>query len=792
MIEAIKAIGEYAINGNLTNDSFLNGICQRIPETLQNRKDREKTFKQYVVFLNFNTPNKKIEIDFEAVNAGGKDSRKDYLWIGNSLGAKEQIFFTTDNPVYLFTKTLPNIIKKKRVMGDIKRDVKQILNIFFIEYTKKCIIDPSKFDFLEEQVKGIKSGLATAKESVAVLNTKKEINEKIKELKSICGAIGSKCDISSTGNVEELKERLASKCSELMNSIEDNLVEHYKEDISKRMKPQGNKRESSLTNDFLNIKSLSKDNVRIYTIQFNHEFLVNRQEYKDMAYYEKIDCVFDVNHQNYKKSLTLAGNCSICGKANISTTSNATNLEFKFYMTDKLGFSSSLDGKFTKNFNICKECYQHLMIGENFIKENLSTRIGGLNTYVIPRFIFNVEELDIREFSKYITSSTNSIANLKSLKKFQKELGKFREYEAERNNFIINYLFYHHPAGSSEFSILKLIKDVPPSRLEFIRDKVEEIDNLVDEKYGGNRNFKIDLNRIGGCIPIKKGVKGSYSGFSRYLDIIDALFSNRIVDYNFLINQFTEVIRIIKYEREGYNIRTNGDLTDKILQLNFLVLFFHEQKILGGLNMSEMSNANMGEVEVGMLPKEILDYWSDVVLYKDEQKRVLFLLGYLVGEIGNAQSGAGHKKKPILDKINFQGMGLEKLIRLSDDVLEKLRQNKGSDGKTLLEHNENIYSVLKLLMDNNTDKWNLSNQENVFYTLSGYAFSNYLVRKRSKDKYAEELKKRASYVEKREKEGKKVEEENMILKEAQELAQKFRYWEARKALEKIEMVNEEE
>ena len=790
MIEAIKEIGEYAIKGDLTNDSFLNGICQRIPETLQNRIDKEKTFKQYVVFLNFDTQNKKILIDFEAVNAGGKDSRKEYLWIGNSPGAKEQIFFTTDNPVYLFTKTLPNIIKRKRVGSDIKRDLEQILNTFFIEYTKNHIIDPSKFDFLEEKVKGIKNGLVTVEASVAALNTKKEINEKIKELKSICGVMGVKCEIPSKGNVEELKERVASRCSELMSSIEEKLVEHYKGDISKRMKPQGNKRESSLTNDLLSIKSLSKDNVRIYTAKFNHEFLVNRQEYKDMVYYEKIDCLFDVNHTNYKKSLTLAGNCSICGRGDVSTTSNATNLNFKFYMTDKLGFSSSLDGKFTKNFNICKECYQHLMIGENFINENLRTRIGGLNTYVIPRFIFNVEELDIRAFSKYINSSTNSIANLKSLKEFQKELGKFREYEAERNNFIINYLFYHHPAGSSEFSILKLIKDVPPSRLEFIRDTVDEIDNLVDEKYGGNRNFKIDLNRIGSCIPIKKGVKGS--GFSRYLDIIDALFSNRIVDYNFLINQFTEVIKIIKYEREGYNIRTNGDLTDKILQLNFLLLFFHEQKILGGLNMSEMSNANMGEVEVGMLPKEILDYWSDVVLYKDEQKRVLFLLGYLVGEIGNAQSGAGHKKKPILDKINFQGMGLEKLIRLSDDVLEKLRQNKGSDGKTLLEHNENSYSVLKLQMDNNIDMWNLSNQENVFYTLSGYAFSHYLVRKRSKDKYAEVLKKRASYVEKVEKEGINVEEENMILKEAQELAQKFKYWEARKVLEKIEMVNVEE
>lgn len=32
MIEAIKQVGEYAVKGNLTNDTFLNGICLKVPE----------------------------------------------------------------------------------------------------------------------------------------------------------------------------------------------------------------------------------------------------------------------------------------------------------------------------------------------------------------------------------------------------------------------------------------------------------------------------------------------------------------------------------------------------------------------------------------------------------------------------------------------------------------------------------------------------------------------------------------------------------------------------------------
>ena len=279
---------------------------------------------------------------------------------------------------------------------------------------------------------------------------------------------------------------------------------------------------------------------------------------------------------------------------------------------------------------------------------------------------------------------------------------------------MVNYVFYQK--SKSEFKILKLIKDIPPSRLDFIRRKEEEIYNLVDDNYDGNKRLKIDLKQIWGCIPIK-GEEGSYSGFSRYLDVIDAIFSDKSVNYNFLINQFVEAIRIIKFEREGYNIRIGQDFTEKIIQLNFLLLLFIKLKLLGGIGVGGKSNANIGEVGEGMLPKEILDYWSEVALYVDEQKRALFLLGYLVGEIGNAQSATGHKTKPILDKINFQGMGVDKLIRLSNDILEKLMQYDK------LQYNEDSYSALKSLLDNHIANWNLSNQENVFYSLSGYAFS---------------------------------------------------------------------
>jgi len=724
MIEAIKEIGEYVTKGNLTRDAFLDGICLRIPET---KKDREKPFKQRVVFLNFNinTQTKKIEIGSEKVKEGGKDSSKEYLWVGNFKGNKPQINITSNRLDNILTKTLPLLMSNKLADGKFKSDIETVLNEFF---SKKDYVDKNKTES-EYYVKADK------------FNFPDKTLEKLKEIEN---------KIISANTKNDIKKHV----KDLTKEIEKNLL-------------------SSI--------NLNPNEVSLYTIKIDDQLVCQREGYMAMIFNEKVTTLFDKSSRFYQNRAT----CSICGERDKETTSDSTNLEFKFYMRDKLGFSSNLDGRFTKNYNICKDCYQYLMIGENFINGNLSSRIGGLTVYILPHFILKISDLDIEEFSKDVKSVTNSIANLDSLKKFQRELERFSEYklESSKNSFIINYLFYHHPAGSSEFKILKLIQDVPPTRLNFIREKEIEITNLVDDEFGGNRNLKIDLNQIWGCIPIKKGEGGSYLGFSRYLNIIDAIFSNKQVDYNFLINQFVEVIQIIKFKREGYNIRTGQDFTDKILQLNFLLLFFKKLNVLGGWNMDDTNNETMDKIQ-DMIPEGILDYWNSVEIYEDNRKRALFLLGYLIGEVGRAQKAKGIEKKPILNKVNFQGMGTEKLMRLINEIPEKLNQYDK------LQYNENVFSACHLLMEEHINEWKLSNQENVFYVLSGYAFSNYLSRKRIKDRYSEELKQKIEYVEKLKQKGDEVAEYEAILSKAKELA-KESYSNAIKTLKKIEIKDEE-
>ncbi|GAI73350.1 unnamed protein product, partial [marine sediment metagenome] len=97
-----------------------------------------------------------------------------------------------------------------------------------------------------------------------------------------------------------------------------------------------------ITKNLLLAINLSADEVSLYTVKIDSNLICQRVEYKDMIFNEKIGTLFNENG-DYKGNFQNA-TCLVCGKKDTSTTSNATNLDFKFYMTDKIGFSSNLDG----------------------------------------------------------------------------------------------------------------------------------------------------------------------------------------------------------------------------------------------------------------------------------------------------------------------------------------------------------------------------------------------------------------------------------------------------------------
>jgi CRISPR-associated protein Csh1 len=649
MIEAIREIGEFSNKG--AGDNLLENFSKKIP--LEQKKK-----KQHIVLFNLDTTNKSITCEYEEVKP---DSGKKLLWSGKNPGNKPQIYFTSNDFSSIFGDSIPKI--KERVNEPLKSELDKILKEFFLS----CKYKEDKTD---ETRWSVDYNRFSSLSSDANLKFSEDNKDLLKEL------------FNQTLGKKQVKENF-EKYLKLLNKI-----------ILNSLKPK-----------------LESNEVAIYSLTLNGSPLVNRQEYRGMLSNEKIGCLFDPKDTNYKKFLNCQGNCSLCDKKNLATTSTATNLSFKYYVTDKLGFSSDLDGKFTRNFNICETCYGNLISGEAFIKNNFKIKIGKLNGYVIPTLLFKNPELDYVRFARYITYKNNAVSNLNALSDFEKELKNFRDFEEnEKNNFVINYLFYRKEQGS-DFKILRLIKDVPPSRLDTILDAQQKIALKIDKGYPFQQGFlKISLNNIYYTIPIRIGNKDrSYS--TKFLDMIDAIFTSRSIDYSSLIDQYTELLRIIVHKRGGYNISSARSLEMKALQLNFALVFFRELHLLRGLTMEN-------GCDIESVPVEIKKFWEDVGIY-DDPRKTLFLLGYMIGGIGNKQWKAGHKNKPILNKINFEGMNIQAIIRVTNEVFEKLVQYK------ILKLHESLFYQYKKMIDTYGQAWNLSNQENVFYILSGYSFATY-------------------------------------------------------------------
>jgi len=705
MIDIIHRIGKQISGGDLSLENFIRHIC--VPVAREGEDDRK------VVILHFDTENDRIDVEVEDINAAGEDTSRKYVYIGEKIRHKLYTPLTTRKVGGLLTNFLFEI-DKTLVKDKIDNEpIRTIIDRFFDDNGK---IQVEKFSFFPVQVQKIRQeipSLIHRLQELAENYQAKTFKEFIPELKKFWEeATGKTLKVKATAaGIPEVMEQLAA----LAENPERFLHEKYQDpealikDLLRSVHLDYLKKYPN-TNSEIPTRSLQ---VALYSVKKDGEILAQQPFYKEFIYREKIE-------NNFEKDKIPSGVCYVCGKEGIPVTGKFTNLQFKFYNADKLNFSSNLNKKFDRNFTICKDCYQYLMMGENYTNARLRTKIGDLPVLILPTMIFE-DQFHIDRAAEVLQGRTKIMNNIKQL---EGRLEDYIYYRDEDNLYNINYLFYY--SSKNEFKVLKLIKDVPETRVTKILRTQNAIRDLVREKYANIAWYYIDFENIWHNFPVKEEKSGEYKeGLNLYFDILDAVFSGKPLRAQLITDAAVETARIIRFKRPGYNVSLNGDnvpperidaeLVHKMMRTNFLLLFLRKLQVILPKNqrMSIMKKIKH------LIPDDIFRFWDDIPAYDDDAKRGLFLLGYLIGEIGNKQYQTNKKSKPILDKINFQGMGLSQVKRLVPDVFEKLKQYD------ILRFNEGTFSAAKFLIDESLSDWPLSNQDNVFYLLSGYAYSNF-------------------------------------------------------------------
>lgn len=421
---------------------------------------------------------------------------------------------------------------------------------------------------------------------------------------------------------------------------------------------------------------------------------------------------------------TITGHCYVCGKEE-KLTYDTTQFLDKFYITKFITFSSNLNNKnFYKNFSLCKDCYRHILVGSRFLNNHLNFSLFRTNFYLIPSFIFKPEkfELIIDEFIKPLRDELNSINTIDNYIEFEKDkegwLKKYEKYLDTKNYTYLTFLFYER--DQQAFKIQKLIKDIPSKRIDELRRALKEINDFGNENLGDDeKNWILSFDRIFDFFPIKIDKRSGAVGQRKILEIYERILNKFKIDYYFLIDEFNEMARVYYYSNKNTQIKISNnkryldfDMVKSILRTNLFLKFLKNLDLING---GEKVSLNLDEYP---LNENLKNYIKSMEF--DEQKTSMFLLGYLIGEIGKEQKNPETNKKPILDKINYNGMSLNKLLILTNEVFDKLNQYR------IRQYNEGIFYTIKSLLDKNINNWKLKDSENVYYILSGYAFSTNL------------------------------------------------------------------
>lgn len=438
----------------------------------------------------------------------------------------------------------------------------------------------------------------------------------------------------------------------------------------------------------------------LFTLLINGEVISNNDNY--------IKAVIKSKEPDIKKSKEYKGTCSIC-KSEEEVSMDMTKFKVKFYTTNQVIFASDLDKKnYFKNMQMCKICMSKYLAGENYMQNRLRTKLSKFDVYIVPQFIYGepLTSTELNNVTEKIIDSFNTVKSFSGIENMRKDIENMIDFKGSDGYFLLNFIFYKSNQASTK--IQAFIKDVNPSIFKRLALAAMDSKDTMRSVLGNRFKQEINLTTVYFMNPIRLK-SGDPTQYRDVLQTYDSILTEKRLNRKKIIRNIIQCIKIIWFDKPSYNINPNENQIEfYMMRANAYIKFLEYMGTLKGASYLEMENLNV--------KAELKDFI--VKMGYDEQRAAMFLLGSLIGEIGNVQyKKSDNGNKPILAKLNFNGIDKSKIIRLTKDVFNKLNQEK------IRQYNEVTFFEMKRLLDQNIEKWKLDKDENLFYILSGYSLT---------------------------------------------------------------------
>ncbi len=413
---------------------------------------------------------------------------------------------------------------------------------------------------------------------------------------------------------------------------------------------------------------------------------------------------------------------------------------YKFYTVDKPGFVS---GGFHqkdawKIYPVCLNCALVLEAGKKYVNGHLNFNFYGFNYFLIPKFINKEDYENKKEVFKLIEDQQDPKFAKKEAKRFTQDEKEILEVMSEQKNYLnMNFMFYETPEGpdGSVFNILLYVEDILPSRLKKLFNEKREVDNInifkdcmmpvfKDKKKVGEKVLKFNFEILKTVFPYEKdSQKKKWIGYYKYfLDIVNKIFTNKQVNYDFLIHFIMQKIRdeFVKGYPTEISTLKGFMLLNYLNNINILKTNKIKQKMeQNTINVSEEDT--IGEIEdLKQKTDAFFEQFAD--FFDCDAKKAIFLEGVLVQillgiqwrqDVSNAKPG----KEPFRPKLKGLKLNEKEIKTLLPEIQNKLE-----------EYGKNYYRTLESIVSeyfvSSGNGWKLTNDEISFYFVLGMNLSN--------------------------------------------------------------------
>ncbi|HYX07757.1 MAG TPA: TM1802 family CRISPR-associated protein, partial [Bacteroidales bacterium] len=385
----------------------------------------------------------------------------------------------------------------------------------------------------------------------------------------------------------------------------------------------------------------------------------------------------------------------------------------KMFVTETKNYASLFDKQlFSENYQVSLKNQEKLDLASEFLLKNYTTTIAGVNHVIIPQFMHN-EEIDFEIGLDKLKTKSDLLFSLKTLD----ELTQNIEVVVEQAYWID---FIAIESDGNFFKTLDHIKDISKFHFQRVYKAFVDIDwefkklpQIVDwesVKYNYKKTWAFNLNTIYELIPVRRDKEKKNVA----LQLIKTILENRKIERKFLFDFFSELMLCHYYRRYGSykNVKQYGKdyfglaIRDSVFKY---LAFFQVLKKLNLIDMEQESKSIPAEEVINDFDEKI-DHFFRRMDFNEKQK-AMFFLGRMLNAVTYLQKD---KKRTVIDKINYNGMDRDDIVRLRVDLFEKAKQYGKPENILFNDSHFSQYFAF--------EKWDMNPKEAVFFILTGYSF----------------------------------------------------------------------